>query len=173
MPASSPVHRNLPDETATAALGGALAQALLEMRDAIDTRGIAIGLFGDLGAGKTTLVRGLLRQLGVTGAVKSPTFALLEPYEVSRLHLYHFDFYRFKNPKEFQDGGFAEYFGPGAICLVEWPAQAGSYLPPIDLEVRLQVLDSGRGVELIAHTPNGDRCLDRLGKFTVIPHADA
>jgi len=160
----------LNDETATAALGAALADALLDPPEA---GGLVIGLNGDLGAGKTTLVRALLRRAGVTGPVKSPTFALLEPYEVSRLHLYHFDFYRFKNPREFLDCGFSEFFGPGAICLVEWPERAGAYLTTADLHIGLHVLDSGRSAVIGANTESGERCLHRLRTFLSAVRADA
>jgi len=152
----------LASEQATIALGRALAPALEAVRDGIRAQGLAIGLTGDLGAGKTTAVRALLRALGVQGAVKSPTFALLEPYEVSRLNLYHFDFYRFKNPKEFLDGGFSEYFGPGCVDLVEWPERAGAYLPALDLDVVLQVTATGRSARLTAHTEIGSTCLKQL-----------
>jgi tRNA threonylcarbamoyladenosine biosynthesis protein TsaE len=152
----------LPDEAATAALGDSLARALLAMEEQILRTGMAVHLRGELGAGKTTLARGLLRRAGVTGPVKSPTYALLEPYEVSRLHLYHFDFYRFKTPQEFADAGFLEYFGPGSICVVEWPEQAGVYLPGADLQIHLQVDDAGRRAEVGTNTEIGSACRDHL-----------
>lgn len=152
----------LPDESAMMALGAALSDAFARLRAQIDEGGIAIGLSGDLGAGKTTLVRALLRRAGVAGAVKSPTYALLEPYEVSRLHFYHFDFYRFKHPQEFADGGFAEFFGPGAVCLVEWPERAGDELPQLDLQLHLQVTDQGREAYLDARTQIGAKCVEMI-----------
>jgi tRNA threonylcarbamoyladenosine biosynthesis protein TsaE len=152
----------LPDEAATAALGDALARALLALEAQILRAGLAIHLRGELGAGKTTLARGLLRRAGVTGPVKSPTYTLLEPYEVSRLHLYHFDFYRFKTPREFADAGFLEYFGPGSLCLVEWPEQAGAYVPGADLQIHLQVDDAGRRAEVGTNTEMGNACRDLL-----------
>jgi len=160
--AEPPLTLTLDDETATTALGAALADALLCLPEAIEAGGFVIGLSGGLGAGKTTLARALLRRAGVTGPVKSPSFALLEPYEVSRLHLYHFDFYRFKNPREFPECGFSEFFGPGAICLVEWPERAGEYLPKADVHVRLNVLELGRSAAIGANTEIGERCLHRL-----------
>jgi tRNA threonylcarbamoyladenosine biosynthesis protein TsaE len=104
---------DLPDEAATLALGASLAATL--------TPGLKVALEGDLGAGKTTLVRGALRALGHTGAVKSPTYTLVELYVVSGLNLYHFDFYRFTKPEEFLDAGLDEYFDGNGICLAEWP----------------------------------------------------
>jgi tRNA threonylcarbamoyladenosine biosynthesis protein TsaE len=160
----------LADEQATAALGAALADSLTALADDVGRQGLTIGLQGDLGAGKTALVRALLRRAGVSGTVKSPTFTLLEPYEESRLHFYHFDFYRFKSPEEFLDRGFIEYFVPGAVCLVEWPERAGEYLPPPDLTIAMQVeapdenpaRDPGRRVLLTARTQMGRQCLQRL-----------
>ncbi|MCW5625208.1 MAG: tRNA (adenosine(37)-N6)-threonylcarbamoyltransferase complex ATPase subunit type 1 TsaE, partial [Burkholderiales bacterium] len=107
----------LPDETATLALGARLAERL--------EPGTIVLLEGDLGAGKTTLVRGLLRRLGYAGRVKSPTYGLVELYDLSRLSLYHFDFYRLENPKAWREAGFAEYFDDHHVCLVEWPEKAG------------------------------------------------
>jgi tRNA threonylcarbamoyladenosine biosynthesis protein TsaE len=161
---TQPVERrwHLATEADSAALGAALGQALAAQRDAAECDGLAIGLAGDLGAGKTTVVRALLRALGVEGSVKSPTYALLEPYEASRLNLYHFDFYRFKRPEDFDAAGFGEYFGPGNVCLVEWPQHAGARLPALDLEVALEVCDAGRDVTLRARTENGARCLERV-----------
>ena len=152
----------LADERATAALGAAIADALSSLTNAVEQVGMSIAIAGELGSGKTSLVRALLRRLGITGAVKSPTFALLEPYEVSRLHLYHFDFYRFKNPREFVDGGFLELFEPGNVCLVEWPERAGEYLPAADLLIRLGILESGRSAAIGANTKIGEQCLEQI-----------
>lgn len=123
--------------------------------------GLVIHLRGDLGAGKTTLARGLLRGLGYEGRVKSPTFTLLEPYKFSRLNLYHFDFYRFLDPEELADAGFREYFNPQSVCLIEWPDKAPD-LPPADLDIRLEAAPAGRAVALTAQTEIGRRCLDSL-----------
>jgi tRNA threonylcarbamoyladenosine biosynthesis protein TsaE len=166
----------LEDELATAALGAALANVLHALATKLRDHGFSLGLRGDLGAGKTALVRALLRRFGVAGTVKSPTFSLLEPYELSRLHLYHFDFYRFKIPQEFEDRGFREYFAPGAVCLVEWPERAAGYLPKSDMTIALRVeeLDVGENVDAAqlrepgrcatveAHTELGRQCLQML-----------
>ena len=147
------INRILASEYETLTLGRALA-ALLEP-------GMTVHLRGDLGAGKTTLVRGVLRGLGYEGRVKSPTFTLLEPYNFSRLYLYHFDFYRFLDPQELLDSGFREYFNPQSVCLIEWPEKAPD-LPPADLDIELQVAGEGRSIAIMAHTEVGRRCLDKL-----------
>lgn len=117
-------------------------------------------LVGELGAGKTTLVRGLLRALGYTGKVKSPTYGLVELYAISGLSLYHFDFYRFSNLNEWLSSGFREAFNPESLCIVEWPERAaGSLLPP-DVSIRLEYCDAGRSAALEAHSPAGEDWLD-------------
>jgi tRNA threonylcarbamoyladenosine biosynthesis protein TsaE len=145
---------SLPDEAATLALGSALSQALAP--------GLVIWLEGNLGSGKTTLVRGVLRGLGYGGNVKSPTFTLVELYAISSLNLHHFDFYRFSQPEEYLDAGLDEYFQAGAVCLVEWPDKAGDYLAPADLRVALTIADQGRQADLAALTEAGRTCLSRL-----------
>ena len=151
MPHSS---RYLATEADTLAFGTALAPAL--------EPGLTIYLSGELGAGKTTLARGILRGLGHAGRVKSPSFALVEPYTFSRLYLYHFDFYRFTDPRELGDAGFRDYFNPDSVCLVEWPENAAGMLPAADLRIRLQVQGTGRQLEIDADTEAGRRCIRRL-----------
>ncbi|MGP1685146.1 MAG: tRNA (adenosine(37)-N6)-threonylcarbamoyltransferase complex ATPase subunit type 1 TsaE, partial [Giesbergeria sp.] len=114
------------------------------------------------GSGKTTLARGLLRGLGYAGRVKSPTYTLVELYTVSRLNLYHFDFYRFRDPKEWRDAGFSEYFNDTSVCLVEWPEKAGRLLPVADLDLALEFAGDGRDLSVSAGTESGHACLDRL-----------
>ena len=133
------------------ALGAELAKALAP--------GLVIYLNGDLGAGKTTLARALLRALGYQGKVKSPTYTLVEIYVVSSLYLYHFDFYRFNDPNEWHEAGFREYFNEASICLVEWPEKAGGLLPPADIEIGLLLAGSGRQAEITAGTEKGRQCL--------------
>ena len=115
-----------------------------------------IALQGDLGAGKTTFVRHLLQALGVQGRVKSPTYAVVEPYELPRLNVWHFDFYRFTDPREWEDAGFRDIFASPGLKLAEWPDKAASMLPTADLEIRLQTTaDASRLVTLTAYTPTG------------------
>lgn len=144
----------LANETATLALGAALAPCLRP--------GMQVWLRGDLGAGKTTLVRGLLRALGHGGAVKSPTYSLVELYTLSRLYLYHFDFYRLKVATEWIEAGFADAFDGAAVCLVEWPERADGTLPAPDLEIVLEAVDDARVARIVAHGEAALRCLDCL-----------
>lgn len=127
---------------------------------------MVIWLDGDLGAGKTTLVRALLRELGYVGPVKSPTYTLVEVYVVSSIYWYHFDFYRFSDPEEFSDAGLDEYFRDDAICLVEWPEKAAGYVPPADLALVFRFPDNascrGRTVDLLAYSERGNACLTML-----------
>jgi len=145
---------NLPDAAASEALGAALAPGVAPGR--------VLHLRGDLGAGKTTVVRGVLRALGHEGKVKSPTYTLVEPYALSRLHLYHFDFFRLKDGAEWTNSGFRDYFGPHAACLVEWPERVGAALGAPDLELRLEFAPVGRRALLSSHTPAGEAWLSSL-----------
>jgi tRNA threonylcarbamoyladenosine biosynthesis protein TsaE len=148
----------LADEAATLALGAALAECL--------EPGLVIYLDGDLGAGKTTLVRGVLRALGHTGSVKSPTYTLVELHTVSGLNLYHFDFYRFNQPEEYLDAGLDEYFSTtgaqAGVCLVEWPERAAPYVPACDLRIRLGLRGTGRVALVEAVGARGERCLTKF-----------
>ncbi len=123
---------------------------------------MVVWLDGELGAGKTTLVRELLRALGYGGPVKSPTYTLVEVYVVSSLYWYHFDFYRFNNPEEFDDAGLGEYFRDDAVCLVEWPVKAAGHVPPADISLVFHFSDSGRKLEVVAGSEEGSRCLNLL-----------
>ena len=128
------------NETAMMAFGGKLA-------DDFSNGGI-IHLIGDLGAGKTTLVRGLLRHLGFEGIVKSPTYTLVEPYELQDRKIYHFDLYRLGDPEELEYMGGRDYWESDALCLIEWPDQAKGYLPEADLIVHIDYLENGRNIVL-------------------------
>ncbi|MDB5800225.1 MAG: tRNA ((37)-N6)-threonylcarbamoyltransferase complex ATPase subunit type 1 TsaE [Rhodocyclales bacterium] len=158
-PAALYLSHHLPDAASTEAFGAALAPAVTCEEACKQARGLVIWLSGDLGAGKTTVTRGLLRALGHSGNVKSPTYTLLEPYTVSRISLYHFDFYRFNHPDEFLDAGLDEYFADGGICLVEWADKALPHVPQSDLQLSLAVEGSGRRVELRVFSERGRACL--------------
>ena len=144
----------LADEAATLAAGRQLARGL--------GGGVIVTLHGDLGAGKTTLTRGVLAGLGHVGRVRSPTYTLVEPYELPTLAVYHFDLYRFADPAEWRDAGFAEYFGPHSLCLLEWPEKAQGGLPPADLAIHLDLDGDGRQLTVTALTPRGKQCLSIL-----------
>ncbi len=124
--------------------------------------GLVIYLRGDLGAGKTTMVRALLNSLGYQGRVKSPTYTLLEQYEVGGLNFRHFDLYRFRDALEWETAGFNDEFDGNNICLVEWPEQAAGLLPQADLEIIFEILHEGRNISLYAHTDTGRECLNSL-----------
>ena len=144
----------MPDPAATEALGHALAAAAAPGR--------VLHLRGDLGAGKTTLVRGLLRALGHAGRVKSPTYTLVEPYDLSSLHFYHFDFYRLKDRSEWEQAGFREYFNAHSLCVIEWPERAEGLLPAPDLAIHLAFAAEARMARLEAHSAAGRAWLSSL-----------
>ncbi len=146
--------RHLAAEADTLALGAVVARGLRP--------GMVIYLKGELGAGKTTLARGILQALGVADRIKSPTFTLVEPYIISSLYLYHFDFYRLRHPDEWVDAGFRDYFNADAACLVEWPEKAGAQLPVADVMIELMVDGDERNITLSANTEAGTNCLRRF-----------
>ncbi len=122
-----------------------------------------ITLHGDLGAGKTTLVRHLLRALGVQGRIKSPTYAVVEPHEAPGLNIWHFDFYRFNDPREWEDAGFRDVFASPGLKLAEWPEKAAALIPAADVAIFIEALDEeARRVTLHAHTPLGQQLLQGL-----------
>jgi tRNA threonylcarbamoyladenosine biosynthesis protein TsaE len=150
------LERYLADAAATTRVGAAIAPAL--------TGGMIVTLQGDLGAGKTTLVRGLLRARGEQGPIKSPSYGLVEHYPFSSIYFYHIDFYRFADPSEWETAGLSDCFRPDAVCLVEWPEHAGSFLPRPDLALWLAVASDrdGRVLNARAHSQPGERCLDAI-----------
>ncbi|VAY86715.1 ATPase with strong ADP affinity (fragment) [mine drainage metagenome] len=116
-----------------------------------------------MGAGKTALIRGILRGLGVTGTIRSPTYALLEIYELSRLYCYHFDFYRINSPESLEDSGFRECFRSDSLCLVEWPEKVSTWLPPADVALMLEpAAGAGRLLQVRHTSVHGMKCLEPL-----------
>lgn len=139
------------DEAATLRLGAACAPGA--------ANGLVMHLRGELGAGKTTLVRGMLRALGYPGRVKSPTYTLVEPYVDLRLNLYHFDFYRLKDQSEWLSSGFHEHFNADSFCVVEWPERAADLIARPDLEILLEYDGEARRAALRAGTSAGEAWL--------------
>ena len=122
-----------------------------------------ITLHGDLGAGKTTLVRHLLRALGVQGRIKSPTYAVVEPHETAQLAIWHFDFYRFDDPREWEDAGFRDIFASPGLKLAEWPEKAAALTPAADIAIHIEAIDeTQRQVTLLAGTPVGRAVIQAL-----------
>jgi len=148
----------LADETATAALAALIAPAI--------GPGFVLHLSGDLGSGKTAFTRALLRALGHTGRVRSPTFTLAEPYTLSKFDLYHFDFYRFSTPDEWREAGFEEALDADCAAVVEWPERAGDTLPAPDLRLSLAPLAAADAREgrLDACTERGQACLSAVAR---------
>lgn len=148
------------DEDATAGFARQLAAAWRRHPALAD---MLVALHGDLGAGKTTLVRCLLRELGVQGRIKSPTYAVVEPYVTAGMHVWHFDFYRFGDPREWEDAGLRDIFASPGPKLVEWPEKAAGMLPQADWHLYLTAQDDGvRRVEIQAGTPAGETLLQEI-----------
>src|SRR5947207_5915129 len=134
---------HLPDAAATARAGAAVAPML--------NAGMVVTLQGDLGSGKTTLVRGVLRARGEKGPIKSPSYGLVEHYPFSSIYFYHIDFYRFADPAEWETAGLSECFRPDSVCLIEWPEHVGGFLPRADVALLLSLPQAHEGRTLIAH----------------------
>ena len=124
--------------------------------------GVSLYLSGELGAGKTTLTRGIARGLGHAGAVKSPTYTLVEPYLDLDKPLYHFDLYRLGDPEELEFMGIRDYFDSAALLVLEWPERGGAFLPVPDLEISIEVDGGARRLHITANTAAGQECLTRL-----------
>jgi tRNA threonylcarbamoyladenosine biosynthesis protein TsaE len=143
------------DEAAMVTLGAMLSRALLP--------GSVVYLNGELGMGKTTLSRGVIRARGHLGAVKSPTYTLVEPYELPAGNIYHFDLYRLGDAQELEFMGIRDYFDGRSISLVEWPQRGAGALPPADIIINIEQVGSGRRLTLVANSPLGRRAMDELG----------
>ena len=160
----------LDDEAATIAFGYKLAQSTQRRTHATapaaglgaETAGGIIHLRGDLGAGKTTLTRGFLRGYGHEGAVKSPTYTLVEPYELAHCNIYHFDLYRLSDPEEFEYLGTDQYFESPNLCLVEWAEHGAGWAPSADLRIELCETDAGRTARCSALSQRGSEMLSAL-----------
>jgi tRNA threonylcarbamoyladenosine biosynthesis protein TsaE len=150
------VHRIAENEEAMVALGSLLASAL--------SGGLVIYLRGDLGMGKTTLCRGIIQSLGHQGAVKSPTYTLIEPYQLQTLSINHFDLYRLADPEELEFMGIRDYFGADNVALVEWPERGKGILPPADLVITIEREGDGRKLKLSAETAAGTDVLAALAE---------
>jgi tRNA threonylcarbamoyladenosine biosynthesis protein TsaE len=147
----------LADVAAQEALAGKLAR--------LCEPGTVIFIQGELGAGKTTFVRGFLQALGHQGVVKSPTYTLVEPYELSGMQIYHFDLYRLADAEDLEYAGGRDYFDGKSVCLVEWPERAAGFLPAPDLVCRLDYSGSGRQLCITAQSPSGSRMLRLISEY--------
>ncbi len=162
----------LADEEATLEFGARLARATFLNKE-LDTSSIEEGkgtpssggiiyLHGDLGAGKTTLTRGLMRAYGYKGAVKSPTYTLVEPYEFEQCHIYHFDLYRLADPEEVEYLGIDDYFSAANLCLIEWAEQGKGLLPPADLDIEIAIDGTARLLSCQSLSVKGEKIAKRL-----------
>jgi tRNA threonylcarbamoyladenosine biosynthesis protein TsaE len=142
---------HLADESATIGLARRLAEKLRPGR--------VIFLHGDLGAGKTTLVRGIMNAMGYTGRIKSPTYTLVEPYHINGLDLRHFDLYRMHDEAEWETAGFRDEFDGNNIFLIEWPEKAMEFIPKADIDITFEILPHGRNVGIKGNSPSGRECL--------------
>lgn len=142
----------------------AMEQFGAALLSAVENTGV-VYLLGDLGMGKTTLSRGVLRAAGHQGTVKSPTYTLVEPYKTSVGLIYHFDLYRLIDPEELEYLGIRDYFTEDTLCLIEWPEKGEGLIPGADIEVSIQLSGSGREISWQAKTTKGGLAADMLSKL--------
>jgi tRNA threonylcarbamoyladenosine biosynthesis protein TsaE len=145
---------NLPTEEALLTLANSWGKEL--------ARGAIVYLQGTLGAGKTTFSRGILHGIGHIGAVKSPTYTLVEPYDVNGSKIYHFDLYRLGNPEELEYLGIRDYLADDALWLVEWPQRGEGFIPPADITLSLEVNGNGRDLTVSAHSERGEKLARKI-----------
>jgi tRNA threonylcarbamoyladenosine biosynthesis protein TsaE len=148
----------LADEPATVACGEQMGKAISALLD----ESFVVFLDGVLGAGKTTFCRGMLTAFGHKGAVKSPTYTLVEPYQLGDATVYHFDLYRLGDPEELEFMGIRDYFQPGSLCIIEWPVRGEGFLPSADVLVNITPESGGRRLRISAITERGNHCLASL-----------
>jgi tRNA threonylcarbamoyladenosine biosynthesis protein TsaE len=148
----------LADENATIAVGDGLAKVLLSQGEQAQSA-LIVYLNGDLGAGKTTLTRGFVRGMGHIGNVKSPTYTLVEPYELPPWQIYHFDLYRLSDPEELEYMGIRDYFAENSCCFIEWPEKGAGILAKADIVIELKYKDEQRTIELCALSARGEGVL--------------
>ncbi|MEZ7490233.1 tRNA (adenosine(37)-N6)-threonylcarbamoyltransferase complex ATPase subunit type 1 TsaE [Pseudoalteromonas distincta] len=145
---------HLTDEIATVTMGNRVADII--------EQGAVIYLHGDLGAGKTTFTRGVVQGFGHTGKVKSPTYTLVEPYELERANVYHFDLYRLGDPEELEYMGIRDYFSADVICVVEWPEKGGEFIPVPDLDITLSYVGNERKIVINSASERGIAIVEKL-----------
>ena len=149
---------DLSDAAATESLGADLAESLPELGHG----GLVVHLEGELGAGKTTCVRGFMRRLGVAGIVRSPTYTLVEPYVVGNLTCVHVDLYRLRHPSEVEELGLRDYLSPHCVLLIEWPDKGAGGVPPADLWIHIEYRAQARCAEMHARSTLGQTYLSRM-----------
>lgn len=143
-------------------LGEQLIKAITPVK--ASPNGIVLYLNGDLGAGKTTLTRYMLRALGYQGKVKSPTYTLVEEYPLATKQIYHFDLYRLADPEELEFMGIRDYFTEQSLCLLEWAEKGQGLLPPADLNINIAFASQGRTIQLVANSAQGEQIICQLGQ---------
>jgi len=152
---------NLSNAEATIAMGNLLAKIVQQDLK----QGIVVYLHGDLGAGKTTLTRGFVQGMGHLGNVKSPTYTLVEPYELNKWNVYHFDLYRLADPEELEYMGIRDYFGNNNCCFIEWPEKGQGFLPKPDLIINIDYIDTQRSISFESKTSLSELMLEKLALY--------
>jgi len=148
----------LADELATIELGNSLAKVVLNT----EQQALIVYLYGDLGAGKTTLTRGFVQGMGHKGHVKSPTYTIVEPYELANWRIYHFDLYRLSDAEELEYMGIRDYFSSDCCCFIEWPEKGADFLASADIEIKMIYKEEQRIINLLACSERGKFVLAAL-----------